>query len=259
MFGASEDEIARVRTPSIHELNAMIPRKVRLDPDGGYAAVAFMLIAMSIGVTWFGALAYHSLRESQNRDALNREGRPMIATVTKLVSGRHDVYARYAFHVGDGSYEAETRLEYQREPRWPDGRTKYVRAGDQLLVQYLPSDPTVNHPSGWVWWLPWDVIPHLFALLFPAAGIGILASMLRERKLARTGWITEGEVIACAPKGKRFRVDYKFYDEKKNQYDGANEYSDEYKTGAKIPVIYLRRNPKRNDTYPLSTFFTQDD
>jgi len=72
--------------------------------------------------------------------------------------------------------------------------------------------------------------------------------------LARIGWVTEGKVIACAPKGNLFRVDYEFFDEHNTQFDGADEYSDEYKTGSNIRVIYLRENPKRNDIYPLSDF-----
>jgi hypothetical protein len=69
--------------------------------------------------------------------------------------------------------------------------------------------------------------------------------------------VTEAKVIACTPKGSRFRLDYVFSTEDQTEFDGANEYSyDEYKYGAKIRIIYLRHNPKTNDTYPLADFPT---
>jgi hypothetical protein len=101
------------------------------------------------------------------------------------------------------------------------------------------------------------VFPNLFALLFPGGGVTIAMNLYRERYLARFGYVTEGTVIACAPKGSRFRVDYEFLNEDHVEFDGDTEESyDEYKTGSNIRVIYLRKNPKRNDAYPMSTFQT---
>lgn len=253
MFGVSDDQIRSTRELSVREINAMIPRKVRLDPDGGYKAAAIVLLLLGFGMVWFGGLTYFLAQQSWHREALDRGGREAVAKVTKLTNG-HTTYARYTFRFGDADYKGEAELDDQHEPRLPDGRTKYVREGDQITILLLPSDPSINHPSGWAWWSLWDVPPHLFALLFFGMGVVILGYLFRERRLARIGWVTEGKVIACAPKGGRFRVDYEFYDEDRALFDGANENSDEYESGSNIRVIYLRKNPKRNDTYPLTTF-----
>jgi hypothetical protein len=253
MFGVSDDQIQSTRELSVHEINAMIPRKVRLDPDGGYVAVAIVLLLLGVGVVWFGGLAYYLVQQSRHRETLNRDGREVMAKVTELTNGR-TIYARYTFRFGDADYEGEAKLDDQHAPRWPDGRTKYIREGDQITILFLPSDPSINYPSGWAWWSWWDVPPHLFALLFFGMGVLMLGYMFRERRLASIGWVTEGRVIACAPKGSRFRVDYEFYTEDQALFDGANENSDEYKSGSSIRVIYLRKNPKRHDTYPLTTF-----
>jgi hypothetical protein len=255
MFGASDEQISNTRELSVHELNAMIPRKVCLNPDGGYTAVAMVLMLLSVGVVWFGALSYSLVQESRHREALSREGREAIAKVTRLTSG-HSTYAHYTFHFGDADYGGESNLNYQHEPRWPDGRTKYAREGDLILVQFLPSDPSINHPSGWAWWSWWDVPPHLFIALFPIMGFRVFVYVLRERRFARIGWVTEGKVINCTPTGSRFRVDYEFYDEGHMSFDGANENSDKIESGSQIRVIYLRSNPRRNDIYPLTTFHT---
>jgi len=256
MFGASDDQTQSTTELKVHEINAMIPRKVRLDPDGGYAAAVAVLLLLGIGLVWFGGLAYYLAQQSRHREALNREGRETIAKVTKLTHGRGTTYARYTFRLGSADYEGKANLEYQDEPKWSNGQTKYVGKGDPITILFLPSDPSINYPSGWAWWSVWDVPPHLFAMIFPTMGIVALGLMFRERRLARVGWVTEGKVIACAPKGKRFRVDYEFYTEDHELFDGANENSEEYEDGSNVRVIYLRKNPKRNDTYPLTSFHT---
>jgi hypothetical protein len=253
MFGVSGDQIRSPRELSIHEINATIPRRVRLDPDVGYTVLVFSLILLGFGVIWFSAASYYYFQQARQRDALHGDGREAIATVTKITNGR-TVYARYTFHFSGADFQGEAKMDYQREPRWPDGRTKYVRVGEQIPIQFLPSDPSVNHPSTWVWWSWSDVFPQLFMLFFSSLGFVGIGLLYRERRLARIGWVTEGKVIACAPKGRRFRVDYEFYNEDQEEFDGANENSDEYKSGSNIRVIYLRKNPKRNDTYPMSTY-----
>jgi hypothetical protein len=53
MFGVSDDQTESVREPSIREINAKIPRKVSLDPDGGFASLVVALILLGFGVVWF--------------------------------------------------------------------------------------------------------------------------------------------------------------------------------------------------------------
>jgi hypothetical protein len=255
MFGASDDQIQSIRELSIHELNARIPRKVRLDPGNAGQIVAFILIPLLVGAAWFGAFSYYAVQRSRHREALSREGRDAIGKVTELSNGR-TCYAHYTFRVNEEDYWGRAALDDQIGPTWPDGRIRYARVGEQIPVVFLPSDPSINHPRTFAWWSWWDFPPHLFMLMFPSMGIVALVFTYRERRLARIGWVTEGKVIACAPKGKQFRVDYEFYTEDHEEFDGANEHSEEYKSGSSIRVIYLRKNPKRNDTYPMSSYET---
>jgi hypothetical protein len=259
MFGVSDDQTESVREPSIREINAKIPRKVSLDPDGGFTSLVVALILLGFGVVWFGGtFYYYFVHQARIREALDRDGREAMGAITRIHSsgGRHSVtLVDYKFRVDGMDYEGAINLE--NEPLSPDGELPYLRIGEPIRVQYLPGNPFVNHPSGWAWWSWWDnVIPQLFFLAFPGGGIAILVSLYRERRLARVGLVTEGEVIACAPNGKQFRVDYEFYDENREQFDGANENCDEYKTGSNIRVIYLKKTPKRNDTYPMATYRT---
>lgn len=253
MFGVSDDQIPREKEPSLQEINAGIPRKVRLSAEG-YQARLIILIVFGIGAIWCGGVSYfYFIYQAGHREALNREGREALGTITKIAPGRHTIWVKYTFHADALVYENAIDLEY--EPLSADGELPYLHAGDPILVRYLPSSPWINHPSGWAWWsVEHDLIPGLFSLSFPGLGVFSVGYLLRDRRLARIGWVMEAEVIACASKGKQFRVDYVFSPEGQKEFDGARENCDEYATGSKIRIIYLRTNPKRNDTYPVSTY-----
>ena len=259
MFGASEDQSSSTRELSVRELNATIPRKVRLAPDPGPTIVALALMLFAMGAIWFGIVFNHYfVHQERQRQALNRDGREAIGAITKIyTAGRHSgTMVGYTFHVEGSDYHDSIQLGY--EPLAADGTLPYLQLGEPIRIQYLSTNPLINHPSGWAWWSWWnDVFPNLFALLFPGGGVKIAAILYRERHLARFGCVTEGTVIACVPKGNRFRVDYEFFNQDHVEFDGDTEESyDEYATGSKIRVIYLRKNPKRNAAYPMSTFQT---
>jgi hypothetical protein len=259
MFGVSDDQIQSSVEPSVHEINAKIPRKVCLDADGGLAGLVLSLIFLGVGLAWFG-IAYHHyfIHQPRVRDTLNRDGSEAMGQITKIRSGvgrGAGTYVDYVFRVDGSDYQNTINLEY--EPQSPDGELPYLSVGEPIRVQYLPSQPFVNRPSGWAWWTWWDDgLPQLFIFLFLGVGISGLVLLFRERRLARIGWVTEATVIACAPNRSRFRVDYEFNTENGTEFDGADENCDEYKTDSKIRVIYLRSNPKRNTTYPNSTYHT---
>ncbi len=238
--------------PSLRAINAAIPRKVRLDADIGATTLFFGLLLLGAGAVWFGMASYFAVRTQQHRAALNRDGRETIATITEIFHGRSSTDVHYRFRLGD--------VGYQGSADFKDDRRFNLHPGDQIPLLVSPSDPSINHPSNWAWW-SWrsDVVPHIFMLMFPVGGLVILLWLWKTRRLARIGWVTEGKVIACAPKGKHFRVDYEFSTEDQALFDGANENSDECETGSKIRVIYLRSHPKRNDTYPLALFRGSDD
>ncbi len=249
MFGASEDQISSLRDPSIHEINAAIPRRVRLDPDAGYTLLVISIIVIGVGAIWFGGAFYYYVQQARHRDALNRMGRETIATITEIYSGRGSTSVYYTFRFSDAVYQGHARF--------PEDRYLDIHVGEQIPILFLPADTSVSHPSNWAWWSWWDMGPHVFMLMFPIGGVVGLGYLYRERRLARIGWVTEAKVIACAPtKGSRFRVDYEFLSEDGTEFDGADEYSDEYENGSRIRVIYLRKNPKKNEIYPMSSYGT---
>lgn len=229
---------------SLHEINAAIPRSVR-PSDGMQKSLWFLFIMIGVLVLLMWGYAHFKVQETQRQKTLSRDGQETPARITKVNHSRHSDHIYYMFRFNGAAYQGNADSD---ESVWD------AQVGKYLPIQFLPSDPSVNHPTPWVLWdLPDFIIIAVLLLSFGAMAKAAFWAY-GERRLARFGWVTEGKVIACAPKGNFFRVDYEFFDEDHTLFDGANEYSEEYKTGSSIRVIYRRKNPKRNDTYPLSDY-----
>ena len=242
MLRSSEESSPRVL--SLQEINAGIPRRVRAS-DGTRKALWLGLFVLCVLVILMGGYVHSKIQEARHREALSKEGRDAAAMVTKIRPSRHGSWVYYGFRFGGAVYQGEINSD---DMVWD------AHVGELIPIRFLPSDPSVNHPTPWDLWVWSDFVFIAFLLISFGAAANAAISVYGDRKLARIGWVTEGKVIACAPKGNRFRVDYEIFDEHHTLFDGANENSDEYKTGSNIRVIYLRRNPKKNDTYPLDSF-----
>jgi len=239
--------VSESREMNIREINEGIPRRVRLDVDAAMPILIFCLLCLGVGAIWSTAFGLYALRQERHRKALSLEGRRATGQITEIYGGRStDVHYTFRFN----------GTVYYGNARFHEGRYLDIHPREEVSIDFLPTDPSINHPTNWQWWSWWDVVPQLFVPLVLGLGVAGLVVLYRERRLARIGWVTEGKVIACAPKsGGRFRVDYEFLNEDHELFDGDTEYSlDEYETGSKIRVIYLRKNPKRNDVYPMSVF-----
>jgi hypothetical protein len=244
MLGSSEE--GSPRELSLHEINAGIPGKVR-PTDGMQKALWLGLFVLGVLATLMAGYVHSKIQEALHREALSRVGRDAPARVTKIRPSRHGSWVYYAFRFGGAVYQGKVNSD---DMVWD------AHVGELIPIRFLPSDPSVNHPTPWVLWVWSDFVFVAFMLFSFGVAANAAVWVYGERRLARIGWVTEGKVIACAPNGSRFRVDYEIFDEHNTLFDGANENSDEYKTDSSIRVIYLRKNPKRNDTYPMDSFHT---
>ena len=244
-----EDAVATPREMSIDEINAAIPRSVYLSADG-QTPLQVLLGILVFGLICVAAISYFTLKDKHEADALQRDGQKAIGSVTKIIHPRRSGdYVYYAFPFGGTMHHGGATIS--------DFQAMRVQVGEQLPIRFLPSDPSVNHPSGWDYWGFGQIVAYGWGLMVVGLGVKGLVSLYLRRRLGRIGWVTGGKVIACAPKGSRFRVDYVFSNENGTEFDGANEYSyDEYPYGSKICIIYMRHDPKRNHTYPLADFPT---
>lgn len=237
---------------TVEQINAAAPRSVYMSDDMQKGVLIFLGFVL-LGVACLSSTSYTAVKEKHESEALARKGREAVATVTQVRYGRGTASVYYEFQLGG--------VAHQSEANKPEGQHIHVEVGDQLAILYVPSDPSITHPIGWAWWTWWNLIPLAFMLFFSGIGAAGLVYSYRRRSLARSGQVTNGKVIACAPnpKGTRFRVRYQFTSEDGRQFDGVNDYSDdEYQEGAKVRVVYMRQNPRRNAMYPLTDFPTVD-
>ena len=157
--------------PGVDELNATLPRKVRLSDDARNlfgVAVSFIIVgAISL------AVIYHiDAKQMRQREALRGEGRDAAGDVTAKGSSRGGVWVDYTFKVDGLAYKGTALL-----PR----RHIDANVGGQIPIRYLPSDPSVSHPSEWEWSGVGHRPPFFYAL-FPRYGCrGVSDDLSRTR------------------------------------------------------------------------------
>jgi hypothetical protein len=231
----------------VSEANAKIPRKVTY--DGASTKLPWVLIfALMIAPVACAWGAYGDIRDSNLHDILLLEGHATNGEVTERHAiHRGGVDVRYRFSVDGVSYSGRAEIP-----------SHYYRAsapGTQIPIRYLPNDPRVNQPSNWEW--DWGHIVYYLLGLVTLGGVGIVIIVaLRARKLARMGVVVEGRVTGCAfsRNGQNtgrawFTVYYEFTTQDNVWMEGSTEMPEECEAGDSIPVMYLPRNPKRNDRY----------
>jgi len=252
MFGVP-DNAPTPKEPTLDEINLKIPRHVR-PSDDGRSSLWLMLISLGIGLAILGGLSYYLVHQWQQHNALEREGLEASARVTRIISGRHNNYVHYIFQVGGA--------DYRNEVTWLHGPYR-LSGGSEITILYLPSDPSINYPKGWGWLDSGILFLFYFGALPIYLGAQTAWNLLRDHRLARHGLVTEGKVTLCVPKKNtgNFMVDYEFrtqpdYHAQNDQLiEGSNNNCpDEYKTDAKIKVIYLPSHPSRNNSWPLQSF-----
>jgi hypothetical protein len=220
MFGVP-DGATIPREPTLDEINAKLPREVRLS-DNGRSSLWAILFFLGGGLMWFGGLSYHLVHQRQQHAALNREGLDVPARVTRISHGSGGTYVYYVFQV-DGA-------NYQNDARWHGGPGR-LEIGSQIPVLYLSSDHSVNYPKGWDWWDFGYLFLFYFGALFVYIGARTAWSLYRDRRLARYGWVIEGTVTLCVPKKNtgKFMVDYEFRIDRNELVEGSNnDCPDEY-------------------------------
>jgi hypothetical protein len=239
----------QTRDQELNRLNASLPRKVWMSDN---ASPLFLWAVMLIlgGVIWFAVYYHFASEHIQQREILRREGRAALADVTAKGTSRSGVSIHYTFKV-DG-------LPYQATAFLPDDRRIDPNVGAQIPIRYLPSDPSISHPSKWEWSAESDIVPDLFMIFFPGLGVTALVFLFREREFARKGWAVEGRVTGCTRRGPRFSVYYEFHTGTGSLIEGSNDsYPDEYEYDSRVPIIYMRNNPKRNSLYPPVYYHVQ--
>lgn len=228
---------------SIAEANSKLPRKVRFDQTSA-RAVCIALLVFLVGVIGYTWICFETLRTIHLRDILRQEGVIANGVVTASNLNHGGVSVKYRFEVDGVSYsgQAEMKGSHYRAPV----------LGQAIQVLYLLNKPDASLPSDWEWFSIWDIVPFLFVMFTAIASGAVITVALREVQLARSGIVVEGKVTGCLSNQKTSTVYYEFRTEDDVLMEGSGDTTEDWESGASIPVIYLRSNPKRNERYPVA-------
>ncbi|HEU5351052.1 MAG TPA: DUF3592 domain-containing protein [Terracidiphilus sp.] len=247
------DDVNRATAAPPGELVGPLPRKVELCSTDGQTFLGIALLFFVIGVVFAISFSSEAIQQTRQRAILHGAGRDVVGEVTGFSVGRWaPTVVKYQF-----SFNGKTYFGSAKEPR-TTGTGIALKKSDQILVRFLPSNPSINHPETW----EWSVLMGLDSLalqvfLFTISVIGI-AALMRDRKLARKGKAVSGVVIRCTPRNREFQVEYEFRTEDGFSMRGKCGCADSYEAGARIWILYLPHWPQRNHCYPLAYYCVVD-
>ena len=149
----------------------------------------------------------------------------------------------------DYSFTAEGRY-FTGHAFMPDRIQAILRESDPLPIRYLPSNPSINHPSDWEDSAVLDCFPFSLPIAFLLISVIVYVSMRIDRPLVTNGMPAVAVITKCTPHVRGgITVKYKFRAEDGSEMKGSSGYDSLQEIGASICILYLPWNPRRNQTY----------
>jgi len=216
------------------ELNGQLPRRTRLAKNGIQLAtvLAIVLVIAVAQAFWAGMHASHLL---QTKAALRQSSSEVIGKIDKQVKSEY----YYSFLVDGRSFTGRASIQLQT-----------YKVSDPLPISYLPSNPSINHPAGWEEPTVLAWFPFMYQIILVPVLLVILVSMLNGRHLAAEGRPAVAVITDCSYHQKGgFSFKYEFRTEAGEVIKGNSSSYDSQEIGASLCVLYLPRNPRRNQSY----------
>ena len=222
-------------------------RPVRL--TGAGIALLVVAGAMLLGAVAAGiGLGTTARRQAHEHLLLREQGVTTDARITRLWSStsKEDkrYWVAYRFTVQERAHEARHQV--------PTRIWQTLTVGSSLPVRYLPSNPKVNHPTGWddapmPNWVPFLVSGEL-------AVIAVVLAMLLRRQVRL---LTEGRPAPGIVTGHRRTrngtvIRYEFQLLNGATAKGRGQSRRPPGIGSPVCVLYDPENPRRSAPYPLT-------
>ena len=236
------------------ELSGPVPRRIRPSPDTRYMEIVYAVI-LGLTIIFSFLICKSDVHKMQLRSALRLDGVEVQGEITFLGrAGRGGDVVRYTFTANgeDISGNAEVPLGLVLTPS--------LYASKFLTIRYLPSNPAFNHPAAWEWeWSLWDSVGIIFLMIIMSIlGAGNIM-LYRLRQLLSWGNPVVAVVTDCSPANRAFSVKYEFRTEDGTFVKGTGNSAIRQEIGARICVLYLPQNPRRNCLYPSSDYCVDAD
>jgi hypothetical protein len=213
------------------------------------AGIAMLVVAgaMLLGAVAAGiGLGTTARRQAQEHRLLSEQGVSTEAQITRVwrTGGEDNQHlVSYRFTVQERAYVARKKV--------PQRIWQTLKVGSSLPVRFLPSNPKVNHPTGWddTPMPPWA--PYLvFAAMVAVASV--LAMLLRKQmQLLTEGRPAPGTVTSHRRTKDGTIIRYEFQLLNGATAKGRGQTRRPPAIGSQICVLYDPENPRRNAPYPL--------
>ena len=220
-------------------------RPVRLTGSG--IALLAVAGAMLLGAVAAGiGLGTTARRQANDLRLLQEQGVNTDAQITRVWRGTD----KDQQHLVSYRFTAEER-EYVARKGVPPRVWQTLRAGSSLPVRFLPSNPKVNHPTGWddtpmPHWVPYLVSGELAVVAV------VLAMLLRKQvRLLTEGRPAPGIVTGHRRTRNGTVIRYEFQLMNGATAKGRGQSRRPPAVGAPVCVLYDPENPRRNAPYPL--------
>jgi hypothetical protein len=215
---------------------------------GGGISLLIVAVLMLLGAVAAAiGLGTTAKRQAKDHRLLQEQGVNMEARITRLWrSGdkNQQHLVSYRFTVQERAYEARNKV--------PTRIWQTLSVGSSLLVRYLPSDPKVNHPTGWDDTPMPNWLPYLLSGALVAIAFGVTIPLRIQMRL-----LTEGRPAPGIVTGHRRTRDgtilrYEFVLLNGATAKGRGQSRRPPAIGAPVCVLYDPENPRRNAPYPLT-------
>jgi hypothetical protein len=225
------------------ELIGSIPRKTRISSNGIRTA-AGVAVLLAIGATVAVLAGMNALRETRAMAGLRRDGLQVLGEVTE----KDRTWIKYTF--------AANGTIHTGDARGSQHNLEMLRRRGPIQIRYLSSNPDVNYPAGWEWSVVLDLDKFMAPLLPCGLGIAFLILILRDQTVVAKGTPTVGVVTKCTPtaRGVGFDLRYEFRTSDGVEAEANGWYRERQEPGARICVLYLPQNLRRNQPYPSHYF-----
>jgi hypothetical protein len=228
------------------ELMGPVPRKTRLSADGVASATVMtgLLLLALAGTVWACiAMARYWTRTAALRD----EGSEIVGEIKRLwSSGRGSTHmVSYEFTANNVAFTGQSSV--------PTDRRHELRVGDPLRIRFVPANPATNRPADWEESALDSSLTFLIPIVPGVFGVVLLSQLRWQRRLVAEGLPAAAVVTRCyrGSRGSRW-IDYQFRAEDGRVGEGTDNVRLE--VGTAICVLYLPRNPRRNQRYVGSCY-----
>jgi hypothetical protein len=248
MTGQETDPASPENWTPPRELTRALPREISMTGSGIVVAILAAMVLLG-SVPLLVLLRSANARDKAQAEALRTEGRETAGQIVRLwhTTGKsHTPTVTYAFTANGTRLHADATV--------PGEFWSGLRTGGVLPVRYLPSDPNINHPAAWEISTVPDWMPFLLPALLGGIGILFLTLLRRQAQVAANGIPAAGVVTKCFRVKSGWVVRYRFHTKDGAIARGSSQAAGRLEESATICVLYLTKNPKRNQMYPTGLY-----